>query len=205
MERRKTNPSSGFPEPLSPLARTLLLLVLNPLSTPGVVWPFTVRLCFLSKRTMNVKFSKKRRKKKNSTFSFLLLCSLTIFLFIFFSFPIFLFPTLSLVPFLSFPFTVSIQDNAHNKLCMETKKGPGPSLVDPLSQHVVFSQWQLNYIFMVTQIRLACSSTQTRHSAKTPSTHLLVVCLPSRNCSFKMEHMYKCVVFGCPCVCLLKE
>lgn len=73
--------------------------------------------------------------------------------------------------------------------CWWEHKGPGCRLRGPPVRS--FSQWQLNYIFMVTQIRLTCSVTQARHSAQTPSAHLLVVCLPSRNCSF--AHMLKSV------------
>lgn len=59
---RKTNPSGGFPTPLHTLARSLRLSPI--LSQPGVEWAFTVQLCFLSKWSVNVKFSTKKKENK---------------------------------------------------------------------------------------------------------------------------------------------
>lgn len=131
---------------------------------------------------------KKGRKKKHfpfpsSSFSSspapLLLHSLSPFL----SFPHV--SALNLIP-LSFILLLSLSLNTgqcpQHAFTGNKKKDSSRSLVDPLPRHAVFSQWRLNYIFMVTQIRFSCLDTQTHHGAKAPSTHLLGVCLHSRNC-----------------------
>lgn len=62
---RETNPSGSFQTLLSLLTRSLFSSPHLPLrSRPRVEWTFTVQLCFPSKRSMNVKFSKKKRKKE---------------------------------------------------------------------------------------------------------------------------------------------
>ena len=100
---------------------------------PGAEWAFTVQLCFLSEKERECQIlhaRKKRKGTKKNTFPFLPL---------FFSSP----PPLllhSLSPILSFPhvsalnliplsfillllsLSLLIQDNAHNKLSLETKK-----------------------------------------------------------------------------------
>lgn len=146
-----------------------------------------MQLCFPSKRSMNVKFSKKKRKKERKRTPSYAVLSLpfsnpTHSLSSCLHFPVFPY----VCPFFSAP-SLSHSQYRTKLITSFQQRQKGPSLVDPLSRHVVFSQWQLNYIFMATQIRHSCSNTQTRHSAKTPNIHLLVVCLPSRNCSSKRE------------------
>lgn len=188
-EERKTNPSGGFPTPLSPLPPSPSSSLQSSRHTqPGAEWAFTVQLCFPSERSVNVKFSthKKKGKKKKNTFPFLLLLFLLLLLHSlspFLSFPHV--SALNLIP-LSFILLLSLSLNTgqcpQHAFTGNKKKDSSRSLVDPLQRHAVFSQWRLNYIFMVTQIRFSCLDTQTHHGAKAPSTHLLGVCLHSRNC-----------------------
>lgn len=143
--KRKANPSGRFPTLHSPLACSLLFP--NPLSTHKPELNGLLRYSFVSyekkkkkERECQILNHRKKREKK-SAFSFL---HFTHFLFSLsprYSFALLLLPLFLLSFFLPLHFlTLSIQDNARNKLSGETKRTPGPSLVDPLSRHVVFSQ-----------------------------------------------------------------
>lgn len=90
------------------------------------------------------------RGEKKNTFSFFLNPpSLPVTLS---TYLVFLLLTLSLLSLFR-PFSFSpYRTMARYKILVETIRDPGPSLVDPLLWHDVFSQQELNYIFMVAQI-----------------------------------------------------
>ena len=137
------------------------------------------------------------KKKEKNTFPFPASFSFTLSPFLIFPYV----SALNLIPPF-FSHSLSAGQCPQQAFSRKQKRAPGSSLVDPLLRHAVFSQWRLNYIFMVTQIRLSCSDTQTCRSAKAPSsTHLPVVCLHSRNCSLKHgAHVCRHVDFVCLCI-----
>lgn len=150
-EERKTNPSGGFPTPLSPLPPSPSSSLQSSRHTqPGAEWAFTVQLCFPSERSVNVKFSthkkKKGRKKKHFPFPSSSFSSSPAPL-----------PLHSLSPFLSFPhvsalnliplsFILLLSPSLNTGQCPQhaftgnKKKDSSRSLVDPLPRHAVFSQ-----------------------------------------------------------------
>lgn len=183
IRRRKTNPSGCFPTLLNPLARSLLfllLLLLSPHSTGGSMGFYSAALFSIKKeRQCQIPI------KKEKTFSPPSLPLHFSIISLFLSVPIFLLLKLSLISFFLFFLSFSQYRTMHITSFQWKQKGPGSQHRGPPVAARCFSHWQLNYIFMVTQIRLSCFNTQTRHAAKIPSTHLLVVRLPSRNCFFR--------------------
>lgn len=141
-KKKKTNPSGCFPTLLNPLACPLLfllLLLLSPiLSLPTLDQGFNGLLqCSFVSYQKGASMSNSHEERENF---FLLLCfhytsSISIFL----NDPTFVLLTLSLVPFFSFFLLLSIQDNAHNKLSVETKRTRIPASWTPCRSTPFFS------------------------------------------------------------------
>lgn len=179
---------------------------------PEMESAFAVRLCFLPQKKNECQIQNTHTNNNNNN-NKILFYSVSMSQFLL-SFLLLTLPLLDLFWF----YFLSAVDNTHNKISLGTKNKPGTRVLaswTPCCYRSSFSQWQLSYIFMVTQKKthlLQDTNTPLGQSMQYPSaghvfvleelfsqtehTHVQMCCLCSCRVFKCMAHVLGFSTFG---------